>query len=157
MNKDLLKNRKFQVAAGVVILILVGGFLFFKNLTTNTQQAVNNNVLPTEVPIPTITADQLGLTLEVGSAKKTVIVTVTNTNGISAIDYELSYLAKGDIPRGAIGSLDLKKKPVSKEITLGTCSDVCHYDTDVKNIKVILKVTKDDGSVYQATATLDTL
>lgn len=157
MNKDLLKNRKFQIVAGVVVLVLVGGFLIFKNLTANTQQAVDNNVLPTEVPIPTISASSLGLTLEAGRAKQTVIVTVTNVNGISSIDYELSYLAKGDIPRGAIGSMDLKKNPVSKEITLGTCSDVCHYDTDVKNIKVILKVTKDDGNVYQSTASLDTL
>ena len=157
MNKDLLKNRKFQIAAGVVVLVLVGGFLVFKNLAVNSQQAVNNNVLPTEAPIPTITADQLGLTLEAGPAKKTIIVTVKNTSGISAIEYELSYISKGDIPRGAIGQMDLGKTPSVKEITLGTCSDVCHYDTDVSNIKIILKITKDDGNVFSSTATLDSL
>jgi hypothetical protein len=157
MNKDLLKNRKFQIVVGVVILVLVGGFLVFKNITSNSQQAVNNNVSSTEVPVPTITADQLGLTLKAGPLKRTVIVTVANTTGISAIEYELSYISKGDIPRGAIGQMDLAKTPSVKEITLGTCSDVCHYDTGVSNIKIILKITKNDGNVYSSTATLDTL
>jgi hypothetical protein len=134
---------------------LVLGLLVWKNIASNSTQPVNNNVLPSEVPIPTITAEDLGLTLEAGPAKRTVILTVAKTEGISAIEYELSYTAKDDIPRGAIGSLDLKKKPVSKEITLGTCSDVCHYDTDVKDIKIVLKITKEDGSVFSSTATLD--
>lgn len=157
MNKDLLKNRQFQIVVGIAVLILVFGFLMFKNITSNTQQSVNNNVLPTEVPIPTITADQLGLMLEAGPAKKTIIVTVTNTDGISEIAYELSYISKGDIPRGAIGQMDLTRTPSVKEVTLGTCSDTCHYDTEVSDIKIILKITKDDGSVFQSEATLDSL
>ena len=157
MNKDLLKNRKFQIAVGIVLLILIGGFLVFKNLTANIQQGVNNNVLPTDVPIPTITADQLGLMLEAGPSQKTIIVTVTNTDRISAIEYELSYISKGDIPRGAIGQMDLTRTPSVKEITLGTCSDTCHYDTEISDIKIILKITKDDGSVFQSEATLDSL
>ncbi len=32
----------------------------------------------------------------------------------------------------------------------GTCSDVCHYDKDVTDVKLIVKVTKMDGKVYQA-------
>jgi len=113
--------------------------------------------LPTQIPVPTITAESIGLTLKAGFGGKTVIVTLSNTEGISSIDYELSYLSKGDIPRGALGQLDLTKKPVKKEITLGTCSDTCHYDEDVSNIKIVLKITKDDGKVYQSEKTLESV
>lgn len=159
MNSKLLKNKQFLIIAAVVIVLFVGlvGFVIFKNASGNAGQRVNGNVLPSEIPVPTISASDLGLTLEAGPAKKSVILSVANTNGISAIEYELSYIAKGDIPRGAIGSLDLKKQPATKDITLGTCSDTCHYDTDVKDIKVIIKITKTDGNVFQSEASLDTL
>lgn len=155
MNKDLLKNRNVLIVGTValVLIILVVGFLVF-NKFSQTQNTQGVNSIPTQIPIPTITADSIGLTLKAGVSGKTVIASITNTNGISAIDYELSYTSQGNIPRGAIGQFDLTKKPVSKEITLGTCSDVCHYDQGVSNIKIVLKVTKTDGKVYQAQASL---
>lgn len=158
MNKDLLKNKKFLVvvAVAVVLLVLVVGFVMFKNSSSSNVQ-VNGNILPSEAPVPTISASELGLTLEAGPGGKSVILTVTKTDGISAIEYELSYISKGDIPRGAIGQMDLKKTPAVKDIILGTCSDVCHYDTEVKDIKILLKITKTDGSVFQSEATLDSL
>ena len=92
-----------------------------------------------------------------GSDGKRVILQITKTEGINSLDYQLSYNSKGDIPRGAIGQIDVKAKgkPVKKDITLGTCSDVCHYDENVSGIKLILKVTKTDGKIYQAEASLD--
>ncbi len=157
MNSDLLKNRKFQIAgiAAVALVVLLSAFVFFRN-ANQVGQNVNTNILPTEIPIPTILPEELGLTLEAGPKGQTVIVSVANTQGISVIEYELSYLS-GDLPRGAIGQIDVTKSPATKEVTLGTCSDVCHYDEDVSDIKVILKVTKDDGSVFQSTATLDSV
>ena len=156
---DLLKNKVVLIVAGVIVLlVIVGGlFLFSSKKPAVNPDAQSVNALPTQVPIPTITADSIGLTLKAGLGGKTVIVAVSDISGISAIDYELSYTSKGNIPRGAIGQFDLTKKPVSKEITLGTCSDVCHYDQDVTNIKIILKVTKDDGKVYQAESSLSSV
>lgn len=159
MNKELLKNRKVIVAAGIVVLMLLFlGFIVLggKNTVQN-QNTQDTSVLPTQIPIPTITADSIGLTLKAGLGGKTVIVALGNTEGISAVEYELSYTSKGDIPRGAIGQLDLTKKVVTKEITLGTCSDKCHYDEGVSNIKIILKITKSDGKVYQAQQSLASL
>lgn len=158
MNSNLLKNQKFQLVgiAVIAIVVLLAGFVFLKNVKTSDQR-VNTNILPTEIPIPTISAEELGLTIESGVGGKTVLVTVANTDGISSIEYELSYLSEGNVPRGAIGQIDLKKTPASKDITLGTCSDVCHYDKNVSDIKVVLKITKDDGSVFQSTATLDSI
>ncbi len=156
MNKELLKNRKVIVAGGIIVLLLLFvGFLFLNGKISNQNQNQNANTLPTQIPIPTITADSIGLSLKMGTAGKTVIVSLENTEGITAVEYELSYTSKGDIPRGAIGQLDLTKKTVSKEITLGTCSDTCHYDEGVSNIKIVLKITKDDGNVYQSEKTLD--
>lgn len=158
MNKELLKNRKVVVAAGIVILLVIFlGFLFLSNKFSTTQNSQDTSALPTQIPVPTITADLLGLTLKAGAGGKTVIVTLANVTGIIGVEYELSYTSKGDIPRGAIGQLDLTKKPVSKEITLGTCSDKCHYDEEVSNIKIVLKITKDDGKVYQAEQSLASL
>lgn len=149
--KELLKNKKFVLAAGIVIILVIFlGLFFLSDKSSTNQNNQDTTVLPTQIPVPTITADSLGLTLKMGVPGKTVIVALANAAGITAIEYELSYISKGDIPRGAIGQLDLTKKPVKKEITLGTCSDTCHYDEDVSNIKIVLRITKDDGKVYQA-------
>lgn len=157
MNKELLKNKKVLIISGVVVLaLLLLGFIFL-NGRTGQNQGGNTNLMPTQIPIPTISAEELGLTLEPGPLGRTVIVSITNKKGIKAIEYELSYTSEGDIPRGAIGELDLTKSRVTKEITLGTCSDTCHYDEGVTNIKIVLKITKDDGNVYQAEKTLDSL
>lgn len=154
MKADIFKNKFVLLGGGILlIVVLFGGLIFFRG--SQGQNGANSDVFPTEIPIPTIIPEELGLSLTEGKPGKTVILTVKNTEGISAIEYELSYSAKDDIPRGAIGSLDLKKKPATKEITLGTCSDVCHYDEDVSNVKIVLKITKDDGSVYSSTASLE--
>ena len=154
MKVDIFKNKFVLLGGGILlIVVLFGGLIFFRG--SQGQNGANSDVFPTEIPIPTIIPEELGLSLTEGKPGKTVILTVKNTEGISAIEYELSYSAKDDIPRGAIGSLDLKKKPATKEITLGTCSDVCHYDEDVSDIKIIIKVTKIDGKVYQVEKALE--
>lgn len=151
---NLLKNKPLLIVAGVILVVVVfGGLVFFRN--TSSQTTGDPNILPTEIPIPTILPQDLGLSLVEGEPGKTVILAVENIDGISAIEYELSWIAKGDLPRGAVGSLDLKKTPATKEIKLGTCSDVCHYDEDVVNISAVLKVTKDDGSVYSSTVSIE--
>lgn len=156
--KELLKNKKIVTAGGVVLLLIIFlGFFFLNNKTANNQNNQDTSLLPTQIPVPTITADSIGLTLKAGLGGKTVIVALTNKEGITAIEYELSYTSKGDIPRGAIGQLDVTKSKVSKEIILGTCSDTCHYDEDVSNIKIVLKITKTDGNIYQAEQTLSSL
>ena len=159
MNKELLKNRKIVVFLGIIALAFLGLILFVltSGKSSNKAEDTQTNALPTQVPIPTITADSIGLTLKAGVGGKTVVVAIANPKGITAIEYELSYTSKGDITRGALGKLDLSKKPVTKEITLGTCSDTCHYDTDVKNIKIVLKITKSDGKVYQAEQKLSSI
>lgn len=159
MNKELLKNKKVVIGTGIIVLIvlLLGFVLLNGRNSAQNQNTQNTNVIPTQIPVPIITADSIGLTLKLGLGGKTVIVSLADAEGITAVEYELSYTSKGDITRGAIGQLDLTKKPVKKEITLGTCSDRCHYDEDVSNIKIVLKITKTDGKVYQAEQSLASL
>ena len=141
------------LGAGALIVLLGSYFLFFAGKST-TQ---NNSPTITEQTIPTISADEIGLALKPGSDGRRVVMTVTKTDDIDSLDYELSYTAKGNIPRGAIGHVDVKKgQTVTQDIYLGTCSDVCHPDSDVTNIKVVVKVNKSDGKVFQAEAKTET-
>ncbi len=112
---------------------------------------------PVEEKISTMKPEDIGLTLTASADNKKVVLEVANTKGISGLDYELSYTSKGDIPRGVIGHIDIKVagKAVTQDITLGTCSDVCHYDQDVSNIKLILKVAKTDGTTGQVEKSLE--
>ena len=89
-----------------------------------------------------------------GSDGKRIIMEITETEDLTSIEYQLSYTSKGDIPRGVIGTAEVKGSTIRKEIILGTCSDVCHYDQDVSDIKLILKITKTDGKIYQVEKSL---
>ncbi len=163
--KQLLKNKVLLIGAGVVLVILVviiGGAVFLSK-ANNSQSNQDVNALPTQIPIPTLTPASIGLSLKVGTPGQTVVASLSNTAGISEADYELDYTAKNPnptpggadrVPRKIIGSFDLSIQPVSKEIKLGTCSDVCHYDQDVQDISLILKITKSDGTVYQSQTSL---
>lgn len=150
-----MKNQKVIIGIGIVLLVLVGGyFLFFSNKAKET--AVTQPEVPEET-ILTLSPEEIGLTLTAIENNRKVLMKIANTSGVVSLEYELSYTSKGDIPRGILGTIDIKSKnkPIEHTIVLGTCSDVCHYDEDVSNIKVILKVTKSDNKVYQSEKTLD--
>lgn len=150
-----MKNKNLFIGL-IVLLVLVGaGFLV---LSSNKKAApVQVDQTPSEEKVTTIKPEDIGLNLTASTDKKKIILEVTNTKDISGLDYELSYTSKGDIPRGVIGHIGIPQagKSVKQEITLGTCSDVCHYDQDVSNIKLILKVAKTDGTVSQVSKSLE--
>ncbi len=147
----ILKDKKILIGAAVLILVIIGGAMFLLNSKKSTQTtgtAEGEQIL-------ILSAEAIGLSLEMAEDGKEIIMRVDNVEGITSIEYELSYNSEGDIPRGAIGSLEVKGEPIEKKITLGTCSDVCHYDEDVSEIKIILKVTKKDGKIYQVEKALE--
>ncbi len=138
-------NRNLIIAGAILLVLLVGGGIFLaakKSPKPAAPVAQSEEIL-------TLSPLDIGLSLTMGSDGKRVVMEIAKTEGLTSIEYQLSYTSKGDIPRGVIGTLDVKGNIIKKEIILGTCSDVCHYDQDVSNIKVILKVTKTDGKVYQ--------
>ncbi len=154
-------NKKLIVVLGaLIVLVLAGGGYYFLLLGKNTVPASTTSATPqiqeVSQQIPTLTPSDLGLTLTANSNTTKVSMVLTKTSDISTLDYQLSYIAKGDIPRGIIGQVTVQPgKTVSQEITLGTCSDVCHYDQDVTGIDLVLKVTKTNGKTYQVEKGLD--
>ncbi len=150
-----MENKNLLIAIIVGLVVLIGGGLFFfvskKTSPTPVEQA------PAEEKVTIIKPEEIGLSLSASSDNHKVILQVANTKGISSLDYELDYISQGNIPRGVIGQISIKQagEKVLKEITLGTCSDVCHYDQDVSNLKLILKVAKTDGTTSQVEKSLE--
>ncbi len=143
------KNILIGVAALVIVLIVGGVYLVTR------KSAIAPVTQTQEQTIATLKPEDIGLMLFMSADGKKVILEIDKTDDIASIDYELSYTSTGEIPRGAIGHVDVVAgKKITKEITLGTCSDVCHYDEGVSNIKIVVKVTKIDGNVFQVEESL---
>lgn len=144
-------NRNILIAGGVII---VGGLLVGFLLTQGKREEKVAVAPQVEEEIGSISTQDLGLTLVARSDKRAVKFEITKITGIASIDYELSYLAKGDIPRGVIGQIDVKatdKKIASDYLDLGSCSrNVCKYDEGVSSVTLILKITTKDGKILQA-------
>jgi hypothetical protein len=148
-----MKNKSLIIfsAIGLIALIIIGVFVFSgKKSATPVVQT------PPEEVVSTMKPEEIGLTLSASADHKKVILEVAKTVGISKLNYDLTYVKKGDIPVGVMGEPKVTEgQAVKQEIVLGTCSDVCHYDEDVSNIKLTLKVTKTDGTVSQVEKALE--
>lgn len=152
-----MKNQKLIIIGVIVLLVIVGAAFLLFSPKNEPEEKVIAEPEPVEEVVETISAEDLGLTLSAGAGNRTVTIEITNLEGVTSLDYELSYNSKGDVPRGILGNIEVtsKDREIKKELVLGTCSDVCHYDEEVSDIKVILKVTKTDGTVYHAEESLD--
>lgn len=150
-----MNNKKLITFLAIGLIALVGGS--FLVMSGNKKTEPPQEQAPVEEQITVIKPEDIGLVLSATSDNRKVILEVASTKDITGLDYELSYTSKGDIPRGVIGHIDIKQagKSVKQEITLGTCSDVCHYDEDVSDIKLILKVAKTDGTTSQVEKSLE--
>lgn len=149
-----MDNKRLVLISVGIVVIVVGVVLAF---SVKKKTASVTTQVPIEEAISIMKPEEIGLSLTVSADNKKVFLEITDTTNITGLDYELSYTSSGDIPRGVIGHIDVKQagKAVKQEIVLGTCSDVCHYDEDVSNIKLILKVTKTDGSTSQVEESLE--
>jgi hypothetical protein len=150
--KELLRNRKVVISAGIVIVILVFGLIFV--FTRNQSQNQGINAEPTPIPVLSLQPADIGLTLTAASNMQRATMKITKTGDITSVDYQLTYnaLVSGQqTSRGTIGHIDVKTsgQTISQEMVFGTCSDVCHYDSGITDIKLIVKVTKTDGKIYQ--------
>lgn len=153
-----MKNRKVIIIALVVggIVILGGGYFVLSSKKEAAKPIVQEQQQSIEEKVNTLSPKDIGLTLTLTPDNKKVIMQIAKVEDISSLDYELSYAAKGNIPRGVIGHADTKaQKIVKQEIILGTCSDVCHYDQEVSGIKLVVKVTKLDNKVYSVEKSLE--
>jgi hypothetical protein len=143
-----LKNKNIIIAL-IITLLLFGGVLI--RIKTSQQKKVKEEtkkqeVLPEAEIIPTIDSSvAVNLT---SKDKKEAILTIKNLpKGTLTIEYELSYLASGNLPKGVVGTIAVEGKDmVERKITLGTCSSgTCVYDTGIKSIKVNLRFEGEYG------------
>jgi hypothetical protein len=153
--QELLKNKMVLIAAGVVVLILVLGLVLFmvlgKGSGANNQTA---NAQPTEVPVLTLQPSDIGLAFAPDASLQKGTMTISKTSDITSVDYQLTYTAivtGQPVARGTIGHVDVKNpgQTITQSMVFGTCSDVCHYDTGITDVKLIVKVTKTNSNIYQ--------
>lgn len=153
-----MQQKKLIIGGVIVVIVLIAGyFLFFRPSSQPVAETIP--VEEEEVMAPTIAASALGLDFVARADGKAVKFSIENADDIESVDYEISYMADGDIPRGAIGHLEKKAGESTLEsnyIDLGTCSSgKCKYDTGVTSVKLILKIVKTDGKTYASEKSLD--
>lgn len=147
---EVFKNKKIVIVF-IVLTILIIGIVWAKIKSTKQevpkQEVKKEEILPKSEILPTV--DSSVLVDLTSKDKKEAILTIKSIpNGTLTIEYELSYLAKGNLPKGVIGTINIEgENSIERKITLGTCSSgSCVYDEGVTSIKVNLKFEGDYGS-----------
>ncbi len=150
------KNLVIVVAVLVVLALAGGGYFFFANKSKNQQEPVAE-----EEVVEKLSAEAIGLGLEVSPDKKKVKFTIEKVDGIASVEYELTYEADSTaqeqseggeprVQRGITGEekVESGSKYESPWLDLGSCSkNVCRYDKGVDKVDLTLKVVK-NGKTY---------
>jgi hypothetical protein len=131
---DFLKKNRTIVAIIVGVVIVMGAILLFSTIRGATQdpsQSSNGEIQD----IKKISADDVGLEAELTSDGQSVVMRLNKLDGISSIEYEISYDAEetfeGEtnvVLKGATSSepIDVAgESEFEREVFLGTCSAVC--------------------------------
>lgn len=159
---DFLKKNKVVVAIIAGIVILMAG-LFVFSLIRNGGQGPDSTGGSELQDVKKISADEVGLEAELTPDGKSVNLKLTKLEGISTIDYEISYDAEetfeGEtnvVLKGATSSdIDVKgESEFEREVFLGTCSAVCRPDKVMGDIKVLVTLHYSSGDVAAAEVTV---
>jgi hypothetical protein len=153
---QMLKDKKILVAIVVIILLLAGGGWYLMGMKS--QQPLETAAVEEETNVETLSPESIGLDLEFRKDGKAAKIIIGKAEGIQAIEYQISYQKNQegeDVPEGLIGDVDMSNMSGGKVETdyreFGTCSSgTCRYDTVTSPIKITLKITKENGKVYQS-------
>ncbi|HRN96718.1 MAG TPA: hypothetical protein PLD54_04690 [Candidatus Levybacteria bacterium] len=147
--KDNGMNKMLMILGGaMVVLVLIGvGFYF---MTSNSGEESDQKKVVQQT-LRQIEPEDIGFTLTAAPDSQNVFIDVTKPDGIDLIEYELSYDAEGDLPRGTFGEIDIAGgEALPKKVYLGTCSSgTCKPDKGVTLVTVTAKVTYSDGDRAQ--------
>lgn len=145
--------KKIIIAVSILLLVSISLIFYLKNRYISTSE--EDVIVPTPtVVLPTV-SESIKVNLISRNANKSVDLSIEGlTSDISSIEYELTYQTGIGIPRGMLGTINLKgEKSINKtDITLGTCSSGnCVYDTGVTSVNLSLKFNFSNGqsSVFQ--------
>lgn len=101
---------------------------------------------------PILTLFQPTISLNTSGDKKAISFKVQNISGNNKLTYELSYDAFSSA-KGLVGSdIDISSQDTfeKNDLDLATCSgEVCTYDQDVKNFKLVVTLTGKEGNVLK--------
>ena len=143
-----LDKKKLMLIAGAVLTILIIGAVLISSRKPEIKKPGNEELLPTEVIIPTIDKS-VKVSLISSSLGKEVTLQIKGIpSGTETIDYELSYQTAQQGLQGVIGTLQLKpaESEVDKTLTLGTCSyGTCVYHQVTGKIRLNLRFTGEYG------------
>lgn len=160
-----MKDKKLFIIVGVVVVVLlsVGGFFIFNKKSTSSTPSDQTASLDED--IVKLSPSDIGLKMITSPNKKQVKFIISKPEGITNIEYELSYEADsvggssedgdagGRINRGVAGedTIDPDESSYeSKFLDLGSCSSgTCRYDVGIETVNLLLKLTKTDNKVYQ--------
>jgi hypothetical protein len=155
------KDNKILLIVGAVVLLLLvaGGAFALMGKGSKPQETVEETE---ESAIPTLSKEELGLSMKLSPDNNKVMFQIDKAEDIKHIEYEITYDADSTedesvkVPKGITGDEDVTGSPFKTDfLVLGTCSkNVCRYDTGIEEIKLLAKITKKDGKVYQAEDTL---
>lgn len=150
---NIFKN-KLLLAAIAVVIVLVGILIYIFIPKEDTSPFPSESLQN----IKQLTPDDIGLILTPIKGGKAITMEITKLDGISSIEYDVSYDARvtdeGEeivVPRGVAGSA-IQIKPgessVKRDLDLGTCSrNVCKYDQVESDIKFVIRINFTNGEV----------
>lgn len=154
---------------GLIGLVVVGLIAFaifvimpFSGGTSGEEETVTDSSV-----VETLTADQLGLSIEAKPDGKAVKFKIDKAGDIKTIEYQVTYEADSTaqekaeggedrVQRGITGEADIEGDALKYEsewLDLGSCSrNVCKYDTGVDSVDLTLKIIKKNGKTYESEA-----
>lgn len=141
------KTKAWSVSGFIAVIILSIGLYVIIGRSKSKPTQVPEQVEKPQI-VEEIKSSDIGLEIAPRGDNQAVNITIVKLSGISSIEYEVDYLAQGNIPRGVIGTISIKPEDtlIKREILLGTCSaNVCKYDKGVKEVKLIFKINYSDG------------
>jgi hypothetical protein len=153
--KDGGMNKILMILGAVMVVLILGGVAYFA-MSGNKDTDTSPKKMVQQV-LPKIEPEDIGFSLEASADGQNVLIDVTKPEGIDSIEYELSYDAEGDLPRGTFGEIDIAGgESLPKEVYLGTCSSgACKPDKGVSLVNVTAKVNYTNGDRAQLEASLN--
>lgn len=161
-----LHNNKVLIGIAVAVFVLLMGAGFFFLMSANKSQGPQVDQTMQQTIFPTIVPQDIGLIFEAKPDKKYVRFTINKAQDITHVTYDISYDAVSPDDDGALVSQGLNGEIKQQDIKngkagidwriLGTCSTggKCRFDQGVKQVHLLLKITKSGGMIYQAESSL---
>lgn len=152
-----MKNQKLLIIIGAVVLLLGLGTFFVLN--GRSEEPEDEGYVE---EVLTLSPEEIGLEMVASASNQQVKFIINKPQGIESLEYELSYEAgvpagyQGEeekISRGVAGEEEIEpgaKVFESKFLDLGSASSgTFRPDIGVEEVKLLLKLNKNDGEVYQ--------